>query len=154
MNIIRLWLSIFTLIITGNALKAQEKEEMWRLDFDEALEKAEKENKSILLSFAGSDWCKPCIMLTREVFETDEFKEYASNNLVMVLADFPRLKKNKLSDEQISKNDLLASKFNNDGSFPLVALLSPQGKKVAELGYLQGGPTVYIKKLQTLIKGS
>src|SRR5690348_7808884 len=80
----------------------------WETDFDSAQKKAKQEHKLILLNFSGSDWCIPCINMRHDIFESKSFTDYAENNLVLVNADFPRLKKNRLSREQESKNDKLA----------------------------------------------
>jgi thioredoxin-related protein len=96
----------------------------WETDFENAQKKAEKEHKLILLNFSGSDWCGPCIRLRKEIFESVLFKNLADNNLVLVNADFPRLKKNQLSKDQQKKNDKLADKYNPQGIFPYTVLLS------------------------------
>lgn len=100
----------------------------WENDFDEARKKAGEEHKYILLNFSGSDWCIPCIKLHKEIFESKVFSDYADGNLVLVNADFPRLKKNKLSKEQEKKNDALAELYNKDGTFPLTLLVDAEGK--------------------------
>jgi hypothetical protein len=46
-------------------------------------------------------------------------------------ADFPRLKKNKLSNEEQKINDALADKFNKDGVFPKLVLMNSEGKILA-----------------------
>ena len=104
----------------------------WLTNFDEAKQVAEKSHKMILLTFSGSDWCVPCIRLHKEVFESAEFEKYAENNLVLVNADFPRLKKNRLSKEQTMMNEHLADQFNRNGSFPLTILLDANGKLVKQ----------------------
>src|SRR4051812_26058940 len=79
----------------------------WLLDFNKAQEQASASNKIILLNFSGSDWCGPCIKLKREILTSDAFNKYAAENLVLVNADFPRMKKNALTDEQTKKNEQL-----------------------------------------------
>jgi len=100
----------------------------WETDFEFAKERALKEHKFILLNFSGSDWCVPCINLRRELFDDPAFKEFSDSNLVLLNADFPRLKKNQLSKEQQKKNDHLADKYNPQGSFPYTLLLDAGGK--------------------------
>jgi thioredoxin-related protein len=100
----------------------------WETDFDQAKQKAQQEHKYILLNFSGSDWCGPCIKLHSEIFESAGFKKFADSNLVLINADFPRLKKNQLSKDQQKKNDKLADKYNPQGSFPYTVLLNPEGK--------------------------
>ena len=102
----------------------------WQTDFERAKSEAKTENKFILLNFSGSDWCGPCIRLHKEIFDSEVFTKYADENLVLVNADFPRLKKNMLSKEQQKQNDALADKYNNDGAFPLTLLLDADGKVI------------------------
>ena len=104
----------------------------WQTDFTKAKEDALKENRAILISFSGSDWCGPCIRMEREIFESNVFTNYATNNLVLVKADFPRQKKNQLSKEQTQKNDALAEKYNPNGKFPLTLLVSSDEKILKE----------------------
>jgi thioredoxin-related protein len=104
----------------------------WLGNSDDAKMEATKEDKFILVSFSGSGWCIPCIRLEKQVFEAESFKDYASKNLVLVKADFPRLKKNKLSKEQTALNEQLAAKYNPHGKFPYTLLLDKAGKVVKE----------------------
>jgi thioredoxin-related protein len=100
----------------------------WLTNFEKAKTEAKANHKLILLNFSGSDWCGPCIKLTREVFESDAFDKYAEKNLVLLNADFPRLKKNQLSKELTKHNEALADQYNKDGTFPLTLLLDENGK--------------------------
>ncbi|MFC5270226.1 thioredoxin family protein [Adhaeribacter terreus] len=100
----------------------------WLTNFDKAKTEAKASHKLILLNFSGSDWCGPCIKLTREVFESESFDKYADANLVRLNADFPRLKKNQLSKEQTKHNEGLADQYNKAGTFPLTLLLDENGK--------------------------
>jgi len=102
----------------------------WEHDFGIALQKAKKEHKLILLNFSGSDWCVPCIRLHKEVFANSSFKIFADSNLILVNADFPRLKKNQLSKEQQKMNEELADKYNPQGSFPYTVLVDEEGKVI------------------------
>lgn len=104
----------------------------WGSNLETAQQIAQKEHKAILLYFSGSDWCGPCIKLKKEVLESDEFQQYSENHLVMVRADFPRMKKNQLSKEQTAYNESLAEKYNPEGKFPLTVLLDANGKKIKE----------------------
>ncbi|MFC0181716.1 Thioredoxin-like [Pseudarcicella hirudinis] len=104
--------------------------EEWKLDFEEAKIEAAQSHKYVLLNFSGSDWCIPCIKLKKNVFESDKFMRFAAENLILVRADFPRLKKNQLDSRQTSQNELLAEKYNNQGKFPLTILLDSNGKVI------------------------
>ncbi len=104
----------------------------WLDNFEVAKTEANQNNKAILLNFAGSDWCAPCIKLKQEVFESTVFTKFANNKLVMLRADFPRLKKNQLPAKQLTHNEALAEKYNPEGKFPLTVLLDAKGNKLAE----------------------
>ncbi len=102
----------------------------WETDFEAAKKSAKENHKLILLNFSGSDWCAPCILLRRDYLESDVFSKMADERLVLVNADFPRQKKNRLSKEQVSKNEALADIYNKEGNFPMTLLLDAEGKVV------------------------
>lgn len=139
---------LFAAIVLSISLVAQE----WQTDFETSKQISSEENRPIILVFQGSDWCAPCIKLDREIWSTDEFKAYAKDNLVMLQADFPRKKKNALSDEQQRKNNQLAEKYNKQGYFPFVVVLDKEGKVLGEAGYEKTTPTAYIEKLESFVK--
>lgn len=104
----------------------------WGGNLDASLKDAKANNKLVLLYFSGSDWCGPCIKLKKDVYENNEFQTFASKNLILVKADFPRLKKNQLSKEQTALNEKMAEKYNSKGKFPLSILLDSNGKILKE----------------------
>lgn len=97
---------------------------------ESSLTKAKQEQKKVLLYFSGSDWCAPCIKFKKTFIQNEAFQSFASENLIVVNADFPRLKKNALSAEQTTENEKLADKYNANGIFPLVLLLDENGKVI------------------------
>jgi len=115
------------LLVTGLSLPTQ-----WHLNMQEAKAIAQKEHRHILLNFSGSDWCGPCIMLRKGVFDDPVFSAFADTALVLVNADFPRMKKNQLPKEQQQQNDRLADLYNSEGKFPLTLLLNVEGKILKE----------------------
>lgn len=100
----------------------------WHHNLTDAEQIARQEHKNILLNFSGSDWCGPCMRMHSEIFESDVFRQMADTELVLLNADFPRKKKNQLSDEQQKLNDEMADKYNVQGKFPYTLLLSADGK--------------------------
>ncbi len=124
----------------------------WHYNMDEVKQLAKKEHKHILLNFSGSDWCGPCIKLHRELFASAPFQNFAETNLVMLNADFPRLKKNQLPKEQQKINDALADQYNSKGSFPLTVLLNENGKVIkAWEGTPKGSQEEFVEELQFAI---
>ncbi len=65
----------------------------WLDSYEEAAKISKETNKPILANFTGSDWCRWCKVLDKEVFRTDEFKTWASENVVLLELDFPKKKK-------------------------------------------------------------
>jgi thioredoxin-related protein len=122
--------------------------EGWGSDFAEAQKLAKAENKLILLNFSGSDWCGPCIQLKKEVFESAQFKTFADGKLVLVRADFPRLKKNQLEKAQQVKNDWMAEKYNTDGKFPLTVLINADGKVMHKWEGFQPSISKFIQEIE------
>lgn len=124
----------------------------WIKDINLAKEIASKNKKPILLLFSGSDWCAPCMRLEKQIFATEEFKKYAAENYVLLKADFPQRKKNKLSKEQQIHNNKLAEKYNQNGNFPYIVVLNSSGKATGSLGYKNIEVKAYIKSINTQIK--
>lgn len=123
--------------------------EGWLTDYDKAKEMAKDKDRHILIDFSGSDWCGWCIKLDKEVFQKDAFKAYADENLVLMLADFPR-DKSKQGADLIRQNEKLAREFGVRG-FPTVFVLSPEGEVVGKTGYQAGGPEAYVEHIKAII---
>ena len=125
----------------------------WHTNFMRAKEEARSEHKYVLLNFSGSDWCVPCIRTKAEIFDAKQFSAFADSNLVLVNADFPRLKKNKLTMMQTKENEALAEKYNKKGTFPLTILLDPDGKVLKEwVGYPGIDPHQFIEQIKSVEK--
>ena len=119
----------------------------WQYNLDEAKTLSKEENKQILLVFSGSDWCAPCIKLEKKIWNSQTFKDYAEKNLVLLRADFPRLKKNKPSQVQQAHNKFLAENYNPKGYFPFVVLMDAGGQILNQLGYKNFEPQDYINAI-------
>ena len=127
----------------------------WFGNFNKATIEANNQHKLILINFSGSDWCGPCIRLTKEIFESQTFEDYASKNLVLVRADFPRQKKNQLSPEQQKENAKLADKYNPNGTFPETLLVDENGKILKKWdGFPNESPEEFVSEINTIANGS
>jgi len=104
----------------------------WHYNLLEAKQIAQQEHKHILLNFSGSDWCGPCIRMHKEIFASEAFKQMADTDLVLVNADFPRMKKNQLPAQQQQLNNAMADQYNPQGKFPLTVLLDADGRVLKE----------------------
>src|SRR5688572_21634910 len=107
----------------------------WLTDLAKAQEKAKAEKKMVLVDFTGSDWCPPCKALHKNVLTSEEFKNFAKDNLVLVEIDFPRNKPQ--TPEQKSSNKELAKKYKVEG-YPTVIVFDSAGKQLSKkVGYDQ-----------------
>lgn len=121
----------------------------WTTDFEAAKARANKEGKSLLVDFTGSDWCPPCKKLYSEIFSKSSFIKEASKDFILVELDFPR--KTKISDELKEKNEKLAKKYKVRG-FPTVLLMDSKGKVFKTTTYQAGGVKPYLAMIQTSLK--
>lgn len=104
-------------------------------NLDTALAEISTNYKHIMMIFSGSDWCRPCQVLKKEILEEQSFMQYADDNLVIVYLDFPAKKENKLSDEQQAYNDALAEEFNPYGFFPSIFMMDKNRELLGEIDY-------------------
>lgn len=126
---------------------------IWSGNFNETAKLAKSSNKLILVNFSGSDWCGPCIRLKNEIFSSEVFEKFATENLLLVRADFPRQKKNKLSDVQVHLNEALAERFNRDGKFPYTLLVNSEGKILKTWdGLPKENAVQFVRQLEALNK--
>lgn len=102
---------------------------------EEAKQIAKSDKKHILAIFSGSDWCKPCILLKQNILSSDDFKNFAKDDFVILALDFPYKKANRLSKEQQNHNDALAAKYNRKGQFPLVLVMDEQENILGQINY-------------------
>lgn len=138
-------LYILFFIINSLALVSQD----WLESYEESIIKSNQESKKIILVFQGSDWCGPCIKLTEEVWSSEYFIDYARKFFILLKADFPRKRKNYLSDDQKEANKILAERFNPNGYFPLIVVLDNKGKVLGKMGYEKKTPEQYIKTIES-----
>lgn len=120
-------------------------QEQWLTDFEAAQALAQTDNRNILLVFQGSDWCAPCIRMEEELWHTETFLDFAEEEFILVKADFPRRRKNRLSDEQTAHNRALAERYNKQGYFPFIVVLTPAGNIITQHSYEKRSPEEYIR---------
>jgi len=119
------------------------------LHLEKAKEVAKASGKSILINFTGSDWCSWCHKIRDEILSKDEFKTYADENLVLVLADFPKEKKQTPSEVAHARS--LGGNYGVEG-LPTLLIVDVDGKQKGKLGYMEGGPEPFIDEIKRIIK--
>jgi len=124
----------------------------WSSTYADALASTVDGKKPLILVFAGSDWCAPCIKLDKFIWQSEEFRTYSKENYILYKADFPRKKANRLSAELAKQNAALADRFNPNGHFPLVVVLNHEEKVLKKVGYKNVTPQDYISLLNNSLK--
>lgn len=141
------FLFLFCALFSLNGLQAQSTatQELWLTQIKEAQTLAQADDKPIVLVFSGSDWCRPCMNMKRNVFDKEIFTSYASENVVLLEIDFPRRRQNLLSAEQQRHNQALAQKYNIR-YFPTMVVVDANGKELDRIGYQSSmGAGEYVK---------
>ena len=119
----------------------------WTDDFAAAQVEAAAQDKDLLLEFTGSDWCPPCKMLKKEVFDQAAFNEAVPDDFVLVKLDFPN--NVPQSDKVIAQNHSLQERYAIQG-YPTVILTDAAGKPYAQTGYRPGGAEAYVTHLDEM----
>lgn len=142
------FLSVFLLLSFSIQINAQNHLPYWFSDGSKALEYSKEHEVPLLVVFAGSDWCVPCIKFKKTILRDSLFDNYAFHNVALLYLDFPIKKKNKLLKEQQVHNDKWAERYNKRGSFPHVVLLSDKEEKIADLKFHNQSPQQFINELE------
>lgn len=119
-------------------------------ELDIALERAKTDRRHVLVVFSGSDWCVWCRKLEREVLSTEVFRKGATNAYELVYIDNPR-DREVLSEHGRKNNERITREYGVRG-FPAVLVLDGKGRKVTEIGYVEGGPEKYLETLAMAIR--
>jgi len=120
----------------------------WLTSHAKASEQAKASNRLILADFTGSDWCIWCKRLKAEVFDTQEFKDWAAKNVVLLELDFPQQKPQDTATKK--QNAKLAKEYNIRG-YPTVLFLKSDGEVVGQSGYMKGGPKAWVANAQKIV---
>ncbi len=110
----------------------------WLTNYDNAISKAKKQHKNVLVYFTGSDWCPPCKMLKTDLFDTNQFQELSSNYILLYI-DIPR-NRDLISEKQMIHNKELLTKLNKKKVFPMFKVIDAKGNELDKLsGYSMNG---------------
>lgn len=128
----------FSQEIAENSVEINDVEKIeltWIPTYNEALKKAKKENKPVLIYFTGSDWCGPCKILDDKLFHTEKFKSLSDKDLILLEVDIPR-RRDLVAPDKMKENLYLQKKYKVK-AFPTLMMVNHRGKKIAEKkGYI------------------
>lgn len=127
---------------------AQKNSLAWFTNLEEATTAATENGQDILMVFAGSDWCKPCIQFKKDILQSTDFTNAVQEKLVVLYLDFPSRKKNKLPAAETAHNEALAERFNKSGAFPKIVLMDAQENVLATPEFRGQNASDFLEKLQ------
>ena len=142
----------FALLLLSSSIYLSAQNEVFPFfhDMAEAKKYAAEKQSDILMVFAGSDWCKPCIQFKKDILMSDGFAKYADGKIAVLYLDFPARKKNRLPAEQTAHNEALAEKYNRSGAFPKIILLDKDEKILAEPEFKGQPVDDFVKQLNSI----
>jgi thiol-disulfide isomerase/thioredoxin len=114
---------------------------------EEAFKVSSETKKPVLLVFAGSDWCAPCIRFERKVMSENSFIRFADENLIILKADFPQ--RQKLPAALQRQNEKLAEEYNPKGVFPFFLLLGIDRSVLSTLNYTNESSLEFISEIKS-----
>ena len=142
-------------------LKKEKVKGDWEVSFTDARRKAQRTGKPVLMWFTdnGPQPSPICKILSRELFSTQEYKDWAKEKVVSLRLDLSAGQKGMLSstnnnDSQIRKQEYLEDlkKQYKVMGLPTVILLSPSGEVIEKFrGYKSGEPEFYWGRMKHTI---
>jgi len=116
---------------------------------NEAFSYSLQKHKALFLIFSGSDWCQPCMRFNKSILSDSAFVRFAREKLVLLTADFPQRK--KLPEEEVARNEDLASRYNPKGDFPRLVLLKPDQSVIGIVEYNNQSPGIFIEQISNYL---
>lgn len=142
---------VFLVLLLIVSFHVSSQESAWFVKYSDAKTYAESNKVPILLVFAGSDWCKPCMMLKADILKSDAFHSYFSTRFALLYLDFPMQSKNKLADDLKKQNEMLAERYNKSGLFPNLVMIDSNAKVIGSLKYKHQTPEQFIVECNELL---
>ncbi|AQT69901.1 Thiol:disulfide interchange protein [Anaerohalosphaera lusitana] len=127
------------------------KEVTWPDNYKQAISKAKRQKKDLLIAFTGAKITQPAALLTAKVLYKEDFYEKASRSFTMLNIDCPpNAKLNEYLSEQLY---VLTNKYKVD-NLPTLFITSPDGTPYQVTGFIPktATPEKYLQHLLELKK--
>jgi len=133
--------------VRGNASSTLSKKDVrdgWSENFEQVAKMSAAMKKPIFIYFASTAADNAlCRKFEKEVIHQSDFRKSASEIFCLMKVDFPS--KYEQSDDLKRQNANLVKQYGIS-EFPAVLILSCEGKVLAKMGYLEGGPKKYLEE--------
>lgn len=121
----------------------------WLETIEEAQVISKETGKPIFAYFTGSDWCPWCVGLYEYCLNTKDFADYAAENLIMVLLDFPKTVELSPERKKYCKDTFDSYKLTG---LPTVLLLDYNKSVIGKTGYEDGNNGIsFVNNLKEII---
>lgn len=99
-----------------------------------------------LMVFTGSDWCRTCKKMDKNLFSDSGFTDSLQKLGVSInMIDFPKYK--KLPDSIIQRNNYLSEKLKFTGHYPSFYLLNLSDSSSERVNYRNDEMTKFLQKI-------
>jgi len=109
-------------------------ENRWLTDHEAALAAAAETGRPVLTVFTGSDWCQHCRTLERNVLETDTFRAWAEDRVILLMIDLPQ---EGISMAERKARSRVCIRYGVR-SFPSIVLVGADGDAIASRSGYRG----------------
>jgi len=117
----------------------------WLTSYEAALAASQETGRPVLAVFTGSDWCQHCRTLERNVFQTEAFRTWAEERVVLLMIDMPQ---NGISLEERKARSRICIQYGVR-SFPSTVLIAPDGSQLAvQAGYRGQTTTTWLTSFE------
>ncbi len=124
---------------------------VWTSDFSAAEKLSAEKQLPLLVYFTGSDWCKYCKFLQRDVLNQKEWQDWAADKLVLAYLDFPR-NSTLISADLQKQNSELQAKYKIE-AFPTLMLLETDGQVLGNVQLRETNtPQTFKRTLKQLLR--
>lgn len=137
------YILILLLFITNSTFS-----QTWFTNLDSAKANAACEKKPLFLLLTGSDWCQSCKCIDDNIFNTEKFKTYATENLILCKIDFPR--NIILPDSVLAYRKKIYKDYHGKG-FPSMLLINKNDLTVGRLNNWCDYPDEFYNELDELL---
>ncbi|SDB60766.1 Thioredoxin-like [Flavobacteriaceae bacterium MAR_2010_188] len=100
-------------------------------NWEEAQQKAQANNKDILILVTGSEWCVTSRDMRKRVLESDDFVTYTDSKYVTYVLDLPT-EGCEGEAKEIKQYQMLSDKYETE-AFPAMIVVNSNGDKIKEV---------------------
>ncbi len=124
---------------------------VWTSDLPAAEKLAAEKELPILLYFTGSDWCKYCKFLYRDVLNQKEWQDWVADKMLLVYLDFPQ-NPTLISEDLQKQNCAIQTRYQIE-AFPTLILLEHDGRRLGNIQLRESNtPQTFKRSIKQILR--